>query len=801
MGKTNWVDFPHPSGGVDRSKPYGTQPPQTVPGANNVWPRDSFHLRDRIGSRPGLVKQFYDQIGSGNPIVMLSEVTMVRDDGIKYWSDYFDSDTLSTVWSVGSWSGTIPTIIENTFSVATAVGTTTAVRDDLTEIDVTKFYRVGIYIVPYRGKHHGKFRIFCQMDTTTPVATTDGIEVILADITGTGSGTVTVNEYNGGSKTEKTAAAAVSVPNQAMAGWFEVESNGTTFNTFWLGEQISSVTMGAAAGRRFGFGIECTEAGGRCLVDQFRVQYNPDTEERKRAKIVVASSNGEVWRSKYSNSLEKITVTPKLATDRNIQATSQYQKLYIADEQFRTRKTDGLRGTGNNRLDTTVAFDFSAVGIVKADDIVVITNGSANVTNGNYQITTIGTSEMTLASNWCTTAGDSCTFRIERGIKVYDPGDDSLALHLETSGKGVMPIGCRLIALYRDRMVLSGLDQDPHEWFMSKQGDNKDFDYIATGNGRAINGANSDAGKIGDVVTALIPHSDDYLVFGCLNSIWVLRGDPAFGGELNNIDRDSGVASAQSWCKGPLGEIVFVGRNGLYIIPPGGVAQPQEISRHRLPDEMIRLDPTQYDIFVAYDVTLDGIHVYASQIDKAGGDQHWWFDMKSAGFWPIELTNTHEPTSILSFASENTLDSSILLGGRDGYVRKFSRFAEHDDGTIFKSRVILGPLRAGGHNGRDGKVKAITGVVAKSSGDIDWDLYVGNDQESVVDDAMDDGDSTTKASTTSTWKEEGLAYTRRPSRARGGALAIKLRNGETNRSWAVERVSVELIQSGRQRRL
>jgi len=59
------VQMQQPLAGLDRAWAYQSQPPFSLPDALNVRCRDVFESRARLGSRPGLVKVFLQQLGGG----------------------------------------------------------------------------------------------------------------------------------------------------------------------------------------------------------------------------------------------------------------------------------------------------------------------------------------------------------------------------------------------------------------------------------------------------------------------------------------------------------------------------------------------------------------------------------------------------------------------------------------------------------------------------------------------------------------------------------------------------------------
>ena len=75
----------------------------------------------------------------------------------------------------------------------------------------------------------------------------------------------------------------------------------------------------------------------------------------------------------------------------------------------------------------------------------------------------------------------------------------------------------RLIVMWGARLVLSGLPSDPHNWFMTRIASPLDFDYspLRQSEDQASAGDVGVLGKMGDVITCLIPYNDDILLFLC----------------------------------------------------------------------------------------------------------------------------------------------------------------------------------------------------------------------------------------------------------------------------------------------
>jgi hypothetical protein len=593
-----------PTAGLLRRAAARQQHPYTTQDTKNCRPFDTIEGRERGGSRPGLGKASYDELGSGAAVNMLESVRVTATGDWRTWSDHFGDSELDSVWSTASWIGTAPGILPSAMANALYDETVGAVRSAISNIDVAQAYVVEMFIVPYQGQHHGKYQLFARMDDTTPDASTGGIvaELVMTGTGGTYSGSLTVD----GGTPIAFSTASTGAPE---AGWFSVTINGNDVTCHWLGIELASETVAAATGKRWGFGMDCTVGGGICLTDSVRIQYHSTDLSETTRRLLVAASNGTVsYEDAYGHFAAGTGCT--VAADRLLHGTERVQKLYIADNSDPRVDTDSVVVAADGVTLTKAAVNWATLGVDATNDVVVVTAGTGSVVNGTYTIASVVTTTLTLAT---TTGGSgTCSVHIQRGPKVFHPTTHATTLWTATTA-GDVPTGCRIVCLYRDRIVLAGADESPHLWYMSRSGDPYDWDADTPDTDdyeRPFYAAAEVAGIVGEPVSALIPHTDDFLVFGCLSSLWVLRGDPAYGGQLDNLSREIGVLMDSAWCRGPSGEVYFLGRDGLYVMPPGANTAPASLGRERLPQEMRDINTAQYSVFLAYDMETRGVHIY-----------------------------------------------------------------------------------------------------------------------------------------------------------------------------------------------
>lgn len=614
--------FEFPLAGLDRAHAFRHQPPYTTYALLNVRGKETIEGRGRGGQRPGLGKGFPEELGGGVDVRLLAQVTNVglhAGGYFFYWGDDFfrDGNDLGTGWEEATW--TVAPVIEPPTKmliggILTERPTSDAVHESL-DYSIAFPYQLEMRIVPWNGQHWGTYRMFARMDDGTPDVTDEGVALNFAITGATGAWSGSLDSYSGGVRTQH----ALTGGNMgaAGAGWLRMLVEGVRVRVYWNAVEILDCNVDAHTGKRVGLGMETIGhyPTGLCLIDVFRVQGAPEGglgEQRKRTYLVT-SANHVVYADRVIGNLTEVTgVHANLSADHLVLATERNQLLYIADYDVpRVLGTDGVIDATGLQLTAPGVDDWRAYGIDLNTDVVVLSHSLGAAEDGTYQIATVTAAMVTLAAS--AGAGGTCYYRIERAPKIYDPATNEVTLWMAAAGLGQVPTGCPLICTYRDCVVLAGPDYSPHNWFMPRVGNPLDFDYFPedpNDPGRAISGQNSDAGLIGDNITALIPVSDDYLLFGCKGSLWVMRGHPAFGGTIDALSYTVGILDKRAWAKGPSGELIFLSSGGLYMLGPGANTYPEPLSKQKLPDDLSHLNPLTHEILLVWNEKQHGVHIY-----------------------------------------------------------------------------------------------------------------------------------------------------------------------------------------------
>ena len=456
-----------------------------------------------------------------------------------------------------------------------------------------------------------------------------------------------------------------------------------------------------------------------------------------------------------------------------------------------TAPTRGSTLTGGNS-GATMVVDF-----VNATKTIVygFTTSGTFAVSGELEVITGGGALP--ATRWATAVAEASTAPHQYSWTVYPDG-----------ASGSLPAKVYLGCWYRGRAVLSGNPNDPHQWYMARQLHPFDFAYVALDAQSPVAGTNSDAGKVGDIVRALIPFHDDYLVFGCASSMHYLQGDPAAGGELHSIDDFSGIFGAQSWCFDKIGDLYLYGSDGVSRIKRG-TTFVQNLSTFTLPKllEDEAADPTTHRIVLGYDKRRDGIVIAITKLSD-GSNSNYFYDIKGEGFFPETYPEECGTYSMLYYSANDESNADLLMGSKDGYVRKFDDTSKDDDigasNQAISSNVLM-PIKNLDEEDDDGqgRLNSLTlelsggasgGAHADSDG-ATLDVHVGKSAEKVVEDIKDGATPFLTRTFTGTGRQKRVR-----KKARGKWLGIVLKNSTAAESWSLSKLSINSKLAGRIKR-
>ena len=392
---------------------------------------------------------------------------------------------------------------------------------------------------------------------------------------------------------------------------------------------------------------------------------------------------------------------------------------------------------------------------------------------------------------YSTTLNQKMYFADGTNYRVYDPKTNIISTWTPTAGS--LPIDgrfnrARLINTWRGRIALSGVEDDPHNWFLSRVGDALDFNYGSGANdsAQAVSGNNSPMGKIGDVVTAIVSFSDDVCVWGGDSSIYRMQGDPFFGGQIDKVTDRVGMAWGLPYTIDPKGRLFFFSSTGgVYGMDPTSSSAPVRISQ--AVEQLVQdVNTGTHNIIMEWDDTFQELHIWVTRLAApASAATHFCWEERTKAWWLDRYAN-HSLNPLCSCVVDGNRpeDRCIVVGGWDGYVRKLDPTATTDDGTAIASEVLVGPLRT--PNLDDLVVDQSQAIMGEDSGAVTMDFLAGK---------------TAEAALASTPKRVGvLAAGRNPTHAKrvaGHAVYARL---TSNAAWAMEELRLRVLTKGRTRR-
>jgi hypothetical protein len=302
-----------------------------------------------------------------------------------------------------------------------------------------------------------------------------------------------------------------------------------------------------------------------------------------------------------------------------------------------------------------------------------------------------------------------------------------------------------------------------------------------------VSGTTSLAGKIGAPITAFAPHSDLCMVIACRTSLWILRGDP-ISGTMDNISHEIGIVDKNAWCNTADGWMVFLSHDGIYAIPAEcATRRPESLSREKIPEELLGVDPNLYTVNLIYDVKARGVHIFVSPIDSYFPAHNWFLDWETKSFWPVDLYTDYHVFDTCFRRDIATNKSTAWCGCRDGYIRYFDETAAVDDlDHQFASHVMLGPFKAG-DSVMAGVLVSLRAKLATGSQGVTWEVMTGNSAQEALE---------ATASYSGTWNLSNMQYKQFP-RVRGNEIYVKV---SSDVPWALDEIVAEFKAAGMQRR-
>lgn len=363
---------------------------------------------------------------------------------------------------------------------------------------------------------------------------------------------------------------------------------------------------------------------------------------------------------------------------------------------------------------------------------------------------------------------------------------------LTTTGWPTTTAGCGIVVAALDRLFAAASPTNPNIVYASAIGNGLDMDTTAALGASKAYATGGSRGVINEAVTSLIPHSSGCLLIGCLDSTYIIRGNLEGGGELDQISSTLGPLMQSAWCQDGQGNTWMFTRDGLYRLSKGCGLDPLEsVSRERLPDELVAIDPGGGDtLAMGYDRRFRGIHISA-KIDSV--ESSWFFDMQNAngGFWPCEYGAAVQCFPQVAGLAASSTSVSEVMPIISGTAKQFDRSSTSES---IDSYLWLGPFKMGQGN-QEGILTAVDAVLAADesgystdAGTIAWEIYTGDSPQEAY--------NSSAAFTGTSWSTDALNFTQNPC-VTGNAFYIKLIDSSNSRWTVPDEITLTINSTGR----
>ena len=532
-------------------------------------------------------------------------------------------------------------------------------------------------------------------------------------------------------------------------------------------------------------------------------------------KKLVTIGNNEVWYESAIGTMSELTdANGTINTSARLSAIEAYQKVFIVNEtnlkiaDFINTKltTADIKPTGKVIPLKGTLLTGGTSGAQMIVDYIDASDGSCNVYG--YKITTVSFISEESVTGTVTSSND-VTFTLSVAEDAPPHWYNWTVYSADVTTYGIMPTSSSLIALYRGRLVFND-DNRPHAWYMTKVGSPWKilYDYTNDGDLSAVTHTNTRVGEIGDIITAIIVYKDDFIIFGCVDSVWILIGDPLGSGQLARVTNATGVWGAKSWCIDDKSNLYFLGNDGIYRMPISeSYSTPDNISKMPLPNLIatLDLDKSLHRITLGFDPIKNGILISKTLLSD-GTNTSYWFDLTTQGFYPESYPASCGIFSIYYYPATDDTYKKFLVGCTDGYIREFDNSTKNDTTTASTSVIdsyFTVIQRLGTDQNTEGKMIWINGVTAGGTaggtfGDTDsvgYALYTGKDAELVLEDIKDDT-TYVNAMSTGTWSGTGK-QTKDRSRIKGCWFGLLIRNSTASETYGINDIYCVIAPAGK----
>jgi hypothetical protein len=432
------------------------------------------------------------------------------------------------------------------------------------------------------------------------------------------------------------------------------------------------------------------------------------------SKKYVAVGNNEVWYQSAAATMSELAVANgTIDTNKPLTIVEAFEKVFFAN------------GTNLKVL------DFGNTKITTAN-IGSNPPDNANVLTGQTSGAEMVVDYITALTSACTVYGKRITTAtFVSGETVTGTDDDSNSISFVLSAAetapphwydwtvygnsttyGVMPAQVNKVFRYQGRLGLTCDKDYPHQWYLPRQNNPWDWNYVSEDAQSPVAGEDAEAGQAGDIIITAIPYSNDYLIFACANSLQYVVGNPAEGGTMLDLDSKAGILGMWSFCWDNKDNLYILTTAGLQRIAKG-FSPPDNLTERSYPDfiDDLAYDSSLHRITMEYDRKNHGIMIAKTTLAD-GTSSNWWYDLRTEGLIPDSYGDSG--CGIFSMFHYEAVDpdyNTLLFGCNDGYIRfsdpdSKSDIKADDTSQAIDSYITFGPIKLGGEN-QEGEINSV----------------------------------------------------------------------------------------------
>jgi hypothetical protein len=226
---------------------------------------------------------------------------------------------------------------------------------------------------------------------------------------------------------------------------------------------------------------------------------------------------------------------------------------------------------------------------------------------------------------------------------------------------------------------------------------------------------------------------------------------------------------------------------------------PQNISSTSVRDFFTTIDRSASIVEVHWDRDRNGLLIFVTAIAPGGVSKHLWYDATNQAFFPLAFADNIGPVVSMVYDGDLPNDRQVVLGGRDGYLRKIDNTALDDDGTAFTNYVFIGPMRPGGTDASLAVLQALEVIVGEETAvggfaPTDWGMTITIQTGKDAFTALTAPQSSFSFDVTSQSRRKRMLQ-----RISGGSWYFKV-TGDAGKVWSLEKLVPLMTPGGLQRR-